>query len=138
MAKVKGTLPFGEEHTVFRDGNGPIDDGRTYLPSYSATSPRLWATPRIAPGPSITEHMRFRSDFDKDRPDGPFLCVSEIPHNLDQYLIRQDLGPKKPVGFYSKDSLERTMRRILEADRKGPVKRKPSANTYTFSKSERM
>lgn len=130
MAAVKGTLQFGESLIrTCRESKG--------LPSYSASSPRLCTKAVKTPAPSITEHMRFRSEFDKDWEDGPHLCVSELPHNLDEFLVQRDHGPSKPISFFSNEALERTMQRILESDTRTPVKRKIS-RTYTFSKSERM
>ena len=137
MQKVKGTLQFADSLGRSPKSGEDTKEGVQLLPAYAASEPRLLCVPIQAPGPSITEHMRLRSKFDKDWQEGPHLCVSELPHDLDEYLIKRDRGPTKPVGFLSKESFERTMRRILESDSRAPTKRKTS-KTYTFSKSERM
>lgn len=113
------------------------DDGP--LPGYVATDPRIGQhCPQAPLSASLVDHLPVSTDF-KANLKGPYRTFSSPPkHDLNEYLVAKDQGPRKPSAqCLSKESIERVMRRIQRRP-SAPTSGRRGMKAYTFSRSQRM
>lgn len=120
---------------TYRDANSKDD---TTLPGYVAAEPRIG---QHCPQPPLTatlvDHMPVATDFKFDATKSKRTFASPPKHDLYEYLVSKDQGPRKPAAqCLSKESIERVLRRIQRKPTALPERRRMKA--FTFSRSERM
>lgn len=109
------------------------------LPGYVAAEPRIGCNCPVPPlSASLVDHLPVSTDFKMSTKKTYRTFSSPPKHDLNEYLVSKDSGPRKPAAqCLSKESIERVMRRIQRRP-SAPASGRRAMKAYTFSRSERM